>query len=96
VRQLGQQLGLSDEPRVSACIIRRRAEQLDRNVAVENQVSGPIDIGHAATADHVTEQIPANQQLSLHGTGEAHGLGLLDAHRRSTTREVTARGTGSE
>jgi hypothetical protein len=63
----GRGLGVGRGDHVAA-----RPEHLDRDVAAEELVAGPVDVRGAAAADQVTDGVPAADDRGRAGIGRAH------------------------
>ena len=61
--QRGRGLGLAAEAAEEGRVARQvLAQHLDGDVAAEPRVAGPVDLGHAAVPEQLTEPIAAGQQ----------------------------------
>ena len=80
--QRGRRLRLAAE-----AVLERRvagqiaAQHLDGDVAVEPDVAGPVDLGHAAVAEHLAEPVAAGEQPDTGRLG-----GGLRGHARDRLR----------
>src|SRR5438270_529304 len=64
VRELGRGLSLAREPGAEGRVVRELGrEDLDRHEPLEPEVAGPIDDGHAASADLVLDLILMAQRF---------------------------------
>ena len=67
----GQQVDLAPLAVVGIVDIRARPEDLDRNVAADLAVAGPVHHRHAAPADHLAQFVPPAEQAAR----QRHRLG---------------------
>ena len=78
VVEAGEQAGLAREP--LGIDVVEVAQDLDRDVAVEHLVVGPVDVGHAAAADALDEPVALRDRCG----GAGHTADAAQASRRQT------------